>query len=82
MIVDKEVNYSDWIIEGRDNQKKDGWVSSVKLSRMGISTKKLRKICSENNNEAFLCIRFNISGAIKYWFKNGIIPFALENCKC
>lgn len=51
--------------------KKDGWISSVEISRMErfskIIPRKMWKLCE--GSKEFDCLKIDANGSIKYWYR-------------
>ncbi|MFW9899678.1 MAG: hypothetical protein ACFFDY_00140 [Candidatus Thorarchaeota archaeon] len=73
----------------RKELNEKGWISSVKLSRFSsefsipnpidYNLKRMREFCK--TSRIYDCIKLNISGTIKYWFKKDQIKNILEGIK-
>lgn len=63
------------------NLKKDGWISSVEISRMErfskIDKRKMWKLCE--GSKEFDCLKIDANGSIKYWYKRDKLD---EMLKC
>lgn len=77
MIIDEYCIFGESNKNKRRELNKKGYISSVELSKynneFGIqkpaknNLKHMREFCK--TSEIYDCIRFNVSGTIKYWFK-------------
>lgn len=70
MIQNISVNHQEWIKNLR-KQWNETYISSVALSRRGIDTYRLRKLCDRDKIYHAIC--FDIQGSIKYWFDRNTV---------
>jgi len=77
MIQDIEVDYQKWIDFARKTWQEE-WISSVKLAKI-YDTKIMRRYC--DRSLIYHAIRFDIGGAIKYWFHNETVTQLKEKCR-